>query len=299
MTTITIRPLTHGGDMAALEHIQRTVWGDAADELIQAQMLMAIAHNGGLVLGAFDDETLVGGAVAFLGTASNDETRPAMANLQMHSRWAVVLEPYRNQGIGTRLKAAEYEFCSRRGIRLMTWVFDPLHGESANISLRKVGAVVSRYYPSFYGAEGDAVPPGSGGHFQADWWLTGSRARERMKGGRRPLTLEQYLDGGVRILNPTTLGQHMLPEPSSEFVEPESVLGLIEVPSYYRRIEQGEPALARAWREHSQMVFSLVLDNGFLLTDFLNEPYQGRVRSFYVCSLESSLRQIDRSFNQN
>jgi len=297
---IQIQPLTTWPEMIALAELERRVWASSPEFIIQPHWLLSIAANGGLVLGALDGEQVVGGAVATLGAASADASRPAMANLKLNSELVVVQEDYRRRGIGYRLKLAQYQFAVQRGIRLMTWVFDPLHGEHAHLTVRKLGAVIDQYYPDYYPDPPRAAGvPESTDRVQADWWLTSGRALQRVKKGRAPLTLGQYLEGETRILNPTTLDSRLLPVPADDFIEPPGALGLIEIPNQLSQVQQADSGLARAWREHVRAVIMAVMAQGFILTDFVHETHKGRPRSFYVCSHEGTLRQFDRNFNQN
>jgi predicted GNAT superfamily acetyltransferase len=248
------------------------------------------------VLGAFADGRPVGCLISFLGAAAEDENRPAMANLKLYSKRLAVLEAYRDRGIGYQLKLAQRDFAMRRGIRLVTWTFDPLLSRNAHMNIRKLGAVVSRYYVDFYGTDSESLTlGGSSDRLEAEWWLTSHRVEERLKGSRSALTLDQYLLGGVRILNPSTLSARALPVPSDEFIQPPSALGLLEIPPEYDRLVEADPVLAQEWREHTRQVFTAALHAGYILTDFVYEPYQGRQRGFYVCSHEGSLRR----FSQN
>lgn len=294
-----IRPLTQWEEMAELQQLQQEIWQNHGDHHISPAILTSVALNGGLVLGAFEGDRMIGGAVAMLGAASLDENRPAMANLKLSTELVMVLPEYRNQGLGSHLMLALYQFAAKRGIRLMTWMYDPLSGPFAHISMRKLGAVVSHFLPSIYPA-GSVESGGNTDRLQASWWLTSGRALERLKkNGRTPLTLSQYLEGGTRILNATTLDGRALPVPSDAFIQPQSALGLIEIPENVGAIHEADAALAAGWQEHSRAVFAAVLGQGFVLTDFVREVHQGRPRSFYVCSHEGALRGFDKTFNSN
>ena len=118
---------------------------------------------------------------------------------------------------------------------------------------------------------------------------------ERLFGKRQPLSLDQYVSGGTRILNPTRLNAKALPIPNEQFIMPPSALGMIEIPADFERLVRKDLDLARAWREHIRAVLLGVLEGGYILTDFVYEPYEGRQRGFYVCSHEGTLRR----FNQN
>ncbi len=282
--------------MADIEAVQRAVWGQNPDYLVPRHMLVSISQNGGLVLCAYLDDEPVGCLISFLGADVEDESRPAMANLKLFSKRLAVLPAYREQGIGYRLKIAQRDFAMKRGIRLVTWTFDPLMSRNAHFNVRKLGVVVDRYIVDHYGTEsGFLAAGGSSDRFHAEWWLTSSRVEERLNGSRGPLTLEQYLEGGVRILNPTALSQQALPKPSEDFIQPPTALGLLEIPPNFDRIIRADAGLTRAWREHARLVFTAVLDAGYIITDFVYAPHEGRQRSLYVCSHEGSLRQFNVS----
>ncbi len=293
-----IRALDTWQEMVDLEAVQRDMMEADPGHVISASMLVSIAHNGGLVLGAFDGNGLVGGSVSFLGAASDDEDRPAMANLKLFSKLTIVRESHRGKGFGLHLKLAQFEFAKKRGIRLVTWTFDPLDSISAHIGIRKLGVIVSKYHHDLFGQASEDMA-GTTDRFHADWWLTSWRVGERLSGKRGALSLAQYVDAGTRILNPTTLNDKALPEPSEDFILPPGALGLIEIPSNFARIGAADSGLGREWRRHMRALFSTVLSSGFVITDFVHELYQGRQRSFYVCSHEGALRTFDQRFNQN
>ncbi|MBN1963944.1 MAG: hypothetical protein JW910_04825, partial [Anaerolineae bacterium] len=140
MESVEIRRLVTWDDMIPFEALQRAVWGDDPAMLVPQHMLASIARSGGLVLGAYAGDQLVGGVISFLGTDMGDGTRPAMANLKLYSKRTAVLEAYRDHGIGYRLKMAQRMFALERGIRLITWTFDPLLSRNAHVNVRKLGA---------------------------------------------------------------------------------------------------------------------------------------------------------------
>ena len=55
---IQIRPLSTHEEICAVEQLQREVWGLPDVEVVPLHVLLTAAKNGGLLLGAFDGETL-------------------------------------------------------------------------------------------------------------------------------------------------------------------------------------------------------------------------------------------------
>jgi len=296
MEDIVIRPLRTWDELEGVEALQTIYWGAQPENIVHRHMLISIARNGGLVLGAFDGDKLVGCSMSFLGADLADQDRPAMANLKLYSKRLVVLKEYRGRDVGYRLKLAQRDFAQRSGIRLITWTFDPLLSRNAHLNIRKLGTTSSYYFVDVYGVDAEGLAlAGSSDRLQADWWLTSRRVEERLFGKRQPLTLDQYIQGGTRILNPTKLNEKAQPLPNEQFIMPPSALGMIEIPADFERLVKKDEGLARAWREHTRAVLLGVLESGYILTDFVHEPYEGRQRGFYVCSHEGTLRR----FNQN
>ena len=128
------------------------------------------------MLGAFDGDRLIGFLSAIPGIRDG---RP-----YWHSHMLAVTTSHRDSGIGTQLKLAQKEHALKRGIRLIEWTFDPLVSRNAYLNIEKLGVIVRRYYPSFYGGESDRLI--------AEWWL--DRPRPSVAGDQRRVTIR----GGFR-----------------------------------------------------------------------------------------------------
>lgn len=136
--------------------------GDGAPRL-----LTAVRHNGGLVLGAFDGDTLVGFTFSFLA-------REGAGRLYQYSQTAAVDPAYQDRGIGRALKLRQREEALAGGVDLMRWTFDPMRSRNAHFNLDVLGATVGRLLPDFYGAEVSGGPTRGGAtdRLVAEWELT-------------------------------------------------------------------------------------------------------------------------------
>jgi predicted GNAT superfamily acetyltransferase len=65
---ITIRTADSVADMLQVEDLQRVIWGGDETEVIPVHLLLTVAHNGGVLLGAFEGERMIGFVFGFLGT---------------------------------------------------------------------------------------------------------------------------------------------------------------------------------------------------------------------------------------
>jgi predicted GNAT superfamily acetyltransferase len=282
---IIIRPLRQLTEMHDAVELQKVHWGEDAESTVPAHMLYSLACHGGHVLAAYDGEGMVGVLIGFLGTSEDNPTRPAMANLQVVSKRMVVLPEYRSHGVGYKLKLAQRDFAVRQGVRLVTWTFDPLLAPNAQLNIRKLGAFCSTYLVDYYGTEGEGglTTLGSSDRLLAEWWVTHRRVEERISGSRGLLTLRQYLDANTRIIN-ATAGDGEFDAPSASFGLPDTSLALAEIPLNVTAMTQTAPDLARRWRLHMREVFQMLFGRGYMVTDFLRESHEGRVRAFYLLS---------------
>ncbi len=128
---------------ADIERLQKDVWQFEDREIIPRNELITIARNGGVVLGAWDGEAMVGFVFGFLGLDGK--------RLQHASRMVAVLPEYRNAGVGRKLKEAQRRAVLRQNVGLMTWTFDPLQSRNAYFNIATLGGTSHDYIVDAYG----------------------------------------------------------------------------------------------------------------------------------------------------
>lgn len=284
MDTIQIRPLQTLPDLRLAVDLQKSFWGNDLESIVPAHMLYSMVNYGGHVLAAFDGQRMVGVLMGFLGTNIEESHRPAMANLLIASKRMVVLPEYRSHGIGYRLKLAQRDLAIKQGVRLVTWTFDPLIALNAYLNIRKLGVVCQKYRRDYYGADTLYATLGSSDRLVVDWWVTHRRVEERIKGKRGDLTLNQYLEANTPIVNPTISQAGGFPMPTEDINPPEGSFALLEIPLDYPAMVASNEPLAREWRAHTRALFENLMREGYIVTDFLRETYDGRDRAYYLFS---------------
>jgi predicted GNAT superfamily acetyltransferase len=172
-----IRELTLPDEFEACMDLQREGFGWSDIELMPMRFFIVSRHIGGLVLGAFDGGRMVGFLSAIPGLREREP--------YWHSHILAVSTSSRDSGIGTQLKFAQKEHALQRGIRLIEWTFDPLMSRNAYLNIEKLGVIVRRYYPSFYGKDRDRLV--------AEWWL--DRPRPSLNGESRRVTIAADPEG--------------------------------------------------------------------------------------------------------
>ncbi|MEM1332380.1 MAG: GNAT family N-acetyltransferase [Actinomycetota bacterium] len=154
---VEIRTLHTAAEMRGVVEIFQQVWG-SPNVMVPIEMLMAIAHAGGYVAGAFDTdhdgahERLLGASVALL---ADHLGRPAL-----HSHITGVLAGAQKSGLGRTMKLHQQRWAREHRIEWIVWTFDPLVRRNAWFNIAGLGAQVHEYLPSFYGPMTDAMNHG-------------------------------------------------------------------------------------------------------------------------------------------
>lgn len=185
---IRIETLTSFAQFDRCMELQDTVWGYEPSDAMSQKVFLLASQIGGQVMGAFEGGEMVGYAMSLPGVRDRQP--------YLHSHHLAVLLPWRNKGVGRRLKLAQREEALGRGIALMEWTFDPLEIRNAHLNIAKLGAIVRRYRPNFYGASSSPLQGGlPTDRVVAEWWLRS----ERVERALRDETLEFAVERQVRV----------------------------------------------------------------------------------------------------
>jgi len=288
IVTATIRILDEPDEIKAVEKLQQQIWPGSVVDIVPLHLLLTVAQNGGLLLGAFDGEKIIGFAYGFLGM----DQHHGKTQLKHCSHQLGVLPEYRSQGIGFQLKRAQWQMVRKQGIDWITWTYDPLLSSNARLNIAKLGAICETYKRELYGDMRDRINVGlPSDRFQVDWWIDSPRVNQHLSKKPRPqLDLAHYLDAGAFKVNETTLekgpwaipGEEIWQLPDDSGIYPS--LLLVEIPADFQALRTKRSDLARMWRMHTRQIFEYLFANNYLVTDFIYLP--GRYpRSYYVLSL--------------
>lgn len=293
MPDFVIRALSTLADFHAAEELQRAAWGSDDIDIAPLHLMLTIAKNGGVALGAFASEQLVGFVLGFLGIDQRlGVEKPATVKLKHCSHQMGVLPGWQNRGVGYALKAAQRAEVRRQGVRLMTWTYDPLESKNARLNIAKLGAVCNTYIRDYYGELRDELNLGlATDRFQVDWWIASDRVETRLNQPAPLRSLEEYQVLDVPILNPALWdkrGWSVCQDPAGSSL-PDRFL--VEFPADFQAIKRADKALAIAWRLHLRRLCETAFAAGFTVNDYVHAP-GARARSFYA------LQQIESSENQ-
>ena len=285
--SIELKALKNAEEIRPVEDLQRLVWTGSETEIVPMHMLLTVAQKGGILIGAYHEEQLVGFVFGFLGV----DDRADQGQIKHCSHMLGVHPAYRDAGVGAKLKRAQWQLVRHQGLELITWTYDPLESRNANLNIAKLGAVCNTYQRDIYGPLEDDLNAGlPTDRFQVDWWVNSPRVLKRLNSKpENRLSLAHYLAADVMIINETRLNDADFPTPyrdSMDILEnPETrpKMTLFEIPANFQAIKAADLELAHAWRMYSRVVFELFFNHGYMITDFVFLPGKDP-RGYYLLS---------------
>lgn len=234
---------------------QEEIWGkDAVTPLPQ---LIAAAHHGGILIGAFNKGELLGFSYGFSGYKNGEA--------YLISHMTGVRSKYQNYGIGLQLKLKQRNWAVDYGYSKIVWTFDPLEARNAYFNLNKLGAYAKTYYPSYYGEMTDKLNIGlPSDRFLAEWDICSNRVKN---------TLAGVIQNDISVKNYRHLlawrNHRNVPYPLDE----EPVKGekgyLIPVPVNFQSLKQENDEAAKAWRYKLRNAVRNALSEGYIVTGVL------------------------------
>jgi chorismate synthase len=205
--TLVVRELETPQEFIETTHISKAAWGFSERAVSPASDLVAATHAGGLTAGAFLGRKMVGFVHGFPRTNLGEPCQ--------YSHLLAVLPEAQGIGLAVVLKLYQREWCLERGIRLVTWMYDPFLLRNATLNLERLAGVVRTIHPNLYGLLGGMYAGLPTDRFELMWRLDAPevvRAAEG-EGRRRPdvsglpaATNPRALPAAPRILLPFPAG---------------------------------------------------------------------------------------------
>ncbi|HYK42551.1 MAG TPA: GNAT family N-acetyltransferase [Thermoanaerobaculia bacterium] len=225
------------------------------DHLLPLVQQIASRDVGGILLGAFDGSAVVAFVYGFPGTYQGRSV--------LHSHMLTVDPRYRGRDLGYRLKVAQRSEALARGVREITWTFDPLRSANAYLNVTRLGVVAVDYRVNYYGSDSSA--PGAL-HIGTDriwvqWLLDSERVVRRLRGGIPPVLLRPEAFALVRR------GRGKKPDVS--FPDSGEAVLAIEIPHEISTLQRSDPAAAKTWRECTRAAFVDCFARGYRLEEFV------------------------------
>jgi len=281
-----IKPIDTPDLIKQVAGVEAETWRMKPGDTVPDHVLTAVAKNGGVLLGAYDGDQLLGFTLGWLGTINPDEVIPAAQQLKLVSHMTGVLDGYRDQRIGYRLKLAQRDWALNQGLDLVTWTYDPLESRNAYLNIHLLGCICKTYYRDYYGEMYDEMNQGIvSDRFRVDWLITGDQVIDRLtqnkNSNQKRISIEELLLSELQLLNPARFDQGEWPSPIEKTTAPNKKQILVEIPADIQIIRQEDPELAAAWRDHTREIFEDLFAENYIIFDFIYLP-EDPPRSFYL-----------------
>lgn len=234
----TIRHLTTMPEIVEASALIASIWGDASG--VPTNLLRAIQHTGGYVVGAFAEDRMVGTTVAFRGHADGADV--------LHSHITGVTDPGR--GIGLALKHHQRRWAAEQGLAAVTWTFDPLVARNGWFNVTKLDAIAHRYLVDHYGAMDDPVNAGDATDRLEVWWPVEGDAAREIPGGEVRLLDSDELD------RPALMGLD---------VDGSARVYAVRVPADIGSLRSVTPNRAKEWRQAVRDTMGAAMDLGYVV----------------------------------
>lgn len=261
LDAIVFRDLKQLSEMREVERLQKIVWGVEDLEILPALAMRPMIEIGGILIGAFDEDRMVGFVFGFPGHHDGENI--------IHSDMLGVLPEYRSFSLGFRLKLAQRERALAQGIETITWTFDPLRARNARLNFSRLGVTANRYDIDYYGETSSSLHRLGTDRLWVTWALNSERVIKRIQ-QQQPAS-ESFLRQQNALLVAT--GSQQQPRLNVNLDHNEA---LIEIPSDFDEILRRDSAIAQEWRLATREAFTRALAAGYVVSDFVLEREAGK-----------------------
>ena len=240
---VEVRDVRGADEMRACQGVQRRAWGITEDGYVVPVATMAAAQRvGGLVLGAFQGQQLVGFSFAFLGRLDG--------RLVLYSQLTGVEPGLQGTGVGRQLKFEQRRRAREAGLESVVWAFDPLQASNASFNLAVLGATTRTYEVDLYGPRTDALNAGlATDRLLVEWPTSGE-----------PHGVDARDWSSAPDLIDTAPPPRALPSTNARRLR-------LAIPADLSRVK-ADPALAVEWQEQVRAAFQSAFGAGYVAVGF-------------------------------
>jgi predicted GNAT superfamily acetyltransferase len=277
---VTIRPVQTVAEYRACQEIQRRAWGITEDGyVVPVATMISVQHAGGLVLGAFEGERLIGFAFAYLGRVRG--------KWALYSQLAAVDPSVQSHGVGGALKLAQRAWAREQGLALVAWSYDPLQAGNANFNLHRLGAFSRTYHVNYFGERTDALNVGLDTDRLLVEWPAEDRPRPWLGEDLEPVEVIESSTSAEGMRVPLGLADafrrlcvgHGVPGNEQDAVNHPLYL---EIPADIAALKARDLALARRWQQVVREAFLQAFAAGYIAMDFHRHAGPDGIRAWYV-----------------
>ncbi|WP_107948781.1 GNAT family N-acetyltransferase [Lysinibacillus parviboronicapiens] len=247
---VCIKNVITASEIVKVQHLNAEIWGSQA---IPSHQLLAAVQNGGLLLGAYLEERLIGFNYCFVGYQEG--------KMYLHSHMIGVEKTYREQGVAELLKHAQQEYAKENGFQLVRWLFEPLEARMANLSFLKLNAISYQYKSDYYGPLHDDFNDGlPSDRLAVEWWVERNHVDD---------CLDELEESAEEIV-PWSLTVDGLPmlDRDGEFQRDQVFMRdayLLAIPQYLQKMKVESPKLAEDWRYKVRTILTTLFEQQYAI----------------------------------
>jgi len=260
MQAVTYRDLTTLEEYGAVVDLERHIWGPGYDEVVPVPILAVTVKRGGILIGAFADDRLIGFVYSLPGIKHGKPTQ--------WSHMLGVVDAFRSAGVGYELKRQQRERTLAMGLDLIEWTYDPMQAMNAHLNFAKLGVMVEEYEENVYGESTSPLHRGNPtDRFVAEWWIRKAHVERRLAPAG-PLTLRTSEIADAQAINSVAAVGDWL-ESVDVDLSLESRRLVVDIPMGFTEMLALAPELALAWRICTRAIFTTYFDRGYRAVDFV------------------------------
>jgi predicted GNAT superfamily acetyltransferase len=264
--------------MHQVEALEKEIWGCDDLDVLPATMLSASREVGGVLVGAYNDQSLAGFVYGFPGLEDGEITH--------HSHMLAVKSSQRNLNLGYRLKLAQRDRVLAQNIKRITWTFDPLQSLNAYFNFNKLGVVADKYKVNFYGESTTSFLHQFGtDRLWVSWMIQSDRVNRRLNTQSSEHSFTSELPRLVQVRNHEPVATKFLEIGGEPHVA-------IEIPSDINALQQKDPGLALRWRQITREAFTAAISSEYLVQGFFRGQRAEESFGVYVLSAQTKLADV-------
>jgi predicted GNAT superfamily acetyltransferase len=257
---VTYRDLTTLEEFTQVVDLERVIWGPGYDDVVPAPILTVSVMRGGILIGAFDDDRMIGFVYSLPGIKDG---RP-----MQWSHMLGVLDDARSAGVGRELKLLQRERTLAMGLDLIEWTYDPMQAMNAHLNFARLGVVVEEYEENVYGESASPLHRGNPtDRFVAEWRLREPHVVRRLAASGPFILRTDELSDAVSVNRIERSGDWF------ESVDVDLSLDarrlLVHIPMGFTDLLARNRELALAWRICTRAIFTTYFDRGYKAVDFM------------------------------
>jgi predicted GNAT superfamily acetyltransferase len=257
---ITYRDLKALDEFAEVVNLEREIWGPGYDDPVPVPILVISVLRGGILIGAFDGDRLIGFVYSLPGIKAGKPTQ--------WSHMLGVIDQFRNDGIGYKLKLLQRERTMAMGVDLVEWTYDPMQAMNAHLNFAKLGILVEEYEENVYGASNSPLHRGNPtDRFVAEWHVGAPHVERRLnRSGAMTIRTEEIADA-PRANRSVVRG--VWQECADVNLNLDARRLLVQIPMGFTDMLTQVPDLALDWRMKTREIFQTYFAGQYRAVDFL------------------------------